>query len=198
VVSNGEIGREDLGEVTPLGEEDHDERAHHDPACAIVGDDHLLVLVPVLGCDERGCRARGEDQRDDQVHDPMPGVLKRPTPILTAIATCTTNAPAAPSHTESGRPRDDITNDANIVLSGQFADEDGREDRRDDRQVHHYSMGVTADAWPAEANRRGVPIVAVGHVGAMSETDDVADHACHGAAHAEPRAAGWLSCTRPG
>ncbi len=40
------------------------------------------------------------------------------TPIVTAITTWTANAVAAPSHTMKGRPRVDMTNDANIVLSG--------------------------------------------------------------------------------
>ena len=43
---------------------------------------------------------------------------KRATPIVTAMATWTTNAVAAPSQTENGRPRVDMTMEANIVLSG--------------------------------------------------------------------------------
>ncbi len=38
--------------------------------------------------------------------------------MLTAIATCTANASAAPIQTASGRPRDARMSDANIVLSG--------------------------------------------------------------------------------
>jgi hypothetical protein len=38
--------------------------------------------------------------------------------MVTAIATWTANAVAAPSQTALGRPRKDKTSDANIVLSG--------------------------------------------------------------------------------
>ncbi len=38
--------------------------------------------------------------------------------MVTAITTWTANATAAPAQTTAGRPRVDITNDANIVLSG--------------------------------------------------------------------------------
>src|SRR5580704_3495538 len=42
----------------------------------------------------------------------------RATPMVTAIATWTRKAPAAPSQTENGLPRVDNTRDANMVLSG--------------------------------------------------------------------------------
>ena len=68
--------------------------------------------------------------------------------MLTAITTCTKNASAVPSHTENGRPRDAITSDANMRLVGQLADEDGREDRRDDREPRtRYSIGTTGRAF---------------------------------------------------
>src|SRR5580692_1084606 len=43
---------------------------------------------------------------------------KMATPTVAALTTCTKNAPAAPSHTASGRPRVAMTRLANMVLSG--------------------------------------------------------------------------------
>ncbi len=40
------------------------------------------------------------------------------TPTVVAMTTCTTKAPAAPSHTCRGRPRVAMTRLANMVLSG--------------------------------------------------------------------------------
>jgi hypothetical protein len=116
---SGEVGCQDLGNVTQFCKEDNDERGRYHPATRnrfAFNNGLLLALSCSLSQSESG--SYKEHQGDDAVQHMMGRRWKRVTPTVTAITAGTTKAPAAPSQTAKGLPCDDITSEANIVLSG--------------------------------------------------------------------------------
>ena len=160
VVVRGQVGRKDLREVAPLGQEDDEERG--DGNAAVRGHLTLDQLPPPRAlwwphagpgvappkniAATKASRARCGNRWNSA------------TPMVTAITTWTAKAAAAPSHTMKGRPRVDITSDANIVLSGSSPEEDDRKDGNDDVELHSdLSVPVCV---AAERSVRGPPTIA--------------------------------------
>ena len=136
----GEVRREDLREVAPLGDEDHDER----------GRDDLAVRG---GLARR--RARPRRRRSSRSANTAPARnitattassarcgtrWKSPTPIVTAMTTCTRNAAgrAEPHGPRMPARREHERREHRLV--GKLAEEDHREHGEHDRQVHPANL----------------------------------------------------------
>jgi hypothetical protein len=132
-----------LREVTPLGEEDHDESRREDASRAVLDDQLLLAGVALARRDERRGRARREQERQDEVdnllgqdleergadghrdHDVHEECTRRPEPHREGAA--------SGRHHQRREHR----------LVGQLPDEDDGKDRQDDPEVHCYAINTT-------------------------------------------------------
>jgi len=79
-------------------------------------------------------------------------IWNSPTPMLTAITTCTKNAEAAPSHTENGLPRVAITSETNIDLSGSSPMKTAGKTVAMIASRTAMRSNPARSAWPPEAN----------------------------------------------
>jgi len=107
-----------LCEVAPFGHEEDGEVGRRGiVARADVVPDARLI-VPLVASRTASAAATRNMTATTPASTRSGRTWKRATPTVTAMTAWTTKAPAAPSHTDHGLPRVDITSEANIVLSG--------------------------------------------------------------------------------